>query len=70
MSERPKGPASYFPSIEVTYGRSIAEWHELMRATGLTKHSDLVGWLKAQHRVGHGHATALTADLLGHGRDR
>jgi hypothetical protein len=70
MSDRPKGPASYFPSIEAKYGRSIAEWQQLMRATGLTKHSELVGWLKAEHGIGHGHATALTADLLAQGSAR
>jgi hypothetical protein len=61
---RPKGPASYFPSIEVKYGKTIDEWLALMRATGITKHSELVGWLKAEHGMGHGHANALTAHLL------
>ncbi|WCB91598.1 hypothetical protein DSM104299_00271 [Baekduia alba] len=58
-----KGPASYFPSIEARYGRSIAEWQGLLRATGLTKHMELVAWLKQEHGMGHGHANALVADL-------
>jgi hypothetical protein len=29
--QRIKGPASYFPSIEKTYGRPIGEWLQLVR---------------------------------------
>jgi hypothetical protein len=35
-----------------------------MRGSGLTTHKDLVTWLKTEHGLGHGHATALTAALL------
>jgi len=38
MSERVKGPASYFPSIEAKYGRPIAEWKALTRAAPAKKH--------------------------------
>jgi hypothetical protein len=62
--EKVKGPASYFPSIERTYGKSIAEWKALIRGTGLTKHMELVSWLKTEHSVGHGHANALVAHTL------
>jgi hypothetical protein len=59
-----KGPASYFPSIEATYGRPIAEWKELIRSQGAKKHMELVNWLKQEHGMGHGHANALVADTL------
>ena len=62
MATKVKGPAAYFPSIEKKYGRSIEEWQELMAATGITKHMELVEWLKREHGLGHGHANALTAD--------
>jgi hypothetical protein len=58
------GPASYFPSIEKTYGRPIAEWKTLIRASSLVKHGELVNWLKSEHEIGHGHASALVADTL------
>ncbi|MGC0415937.1 DUF4287 domain-containing protein [Embleya sp. AB8] len=64
MTEPVKGPASYFPSIEAKYGRPIAEWLELIRASPLTKHSELVGRLKSEHGLGHGHANALVAHTL------
>ncbi|MEU5973200.1 DUF4287 domain-containing protein [Streptomyces sp. NPDC047315] len=60
----PKGPASYFPSIEKKYGRPVEEWLELIRASPLTKHSELVAWLKTDHTLGHGHANALVAYVL------
>ncbi|MEV8070567.1 DUF4287 domain-containing protein [Streptomyces sp. NPDC085995] len=60
----PKGPASYFPSIEKKYGRPIEEWKTLIRTSPLTKHMELVTWLKTDHAMGHGHANALVAHTL------
>ena len=62
--EKVKGPASYFPSIEKNYGKPIAHWQELIRSSPLTRHMDLVNWLKAEHGLGHGHANALVAATL------
>ena len=67
MADIVKGPASYFPSIEKTYGRPIAEWQQLIRDSGLTKHMELVGLLKSEYGVGHGHANALVAHTLAEG---
>ena len=64
MAESVKGPASYFPSIEKTYGRPIAEWKALIRAHGPAKHMELVSMLKQDHGLGHGHANALVAHTL------
>ncbi|KEH07265.1 hypothetical protein GY14_28530 [Delftia tsuruhatensis] len=59
-----KGPASYFPSIEKTYGQPIAHWMDLLQQQDTRKHMELVRWLKAQHQMGHGHANALVAVFL------
>ncbi|MFF4018114.1 DUF4287 domain-containing protein [Streptomyces sp. NPDC001843] len=64
MTDTTKGPASYFPSIEKKYGRPIAEWKDLIRSSALTRHMELVNWLKAVHGLGHGHANALVAHTL------
>lgn len=56
-----KGPASYFPSIEKKYGEPIAHWLHVLEKAGPLKHMELVGHLKAEHRLGHGHANALVA---------
>ena len=63
------GPASYFPSIETRYGRPIAEWKALIRRAGFTRHMELVGWLKEEHGMGHGHANALVAHTLAEDRE-
>ena len=64
MSERVTGPAYYFPSIEKKYGHPIDHWINLIRSSGLTGHKALVDWLKAEHGIGHGHATALVGHAL------
>ena len=56
-----KGPASYFPSIEKTYGQPIAHWMHLLQQQDTRKHMELVALLKADHAMGHGHANALVA---------
>ena len=62
--EKVKGPASYFPSIEKTYGQPVAHWLGLLGALGPRKHMEMVAWLKTEHQMGHGHANALVAYYL------
>ena len=62
--EAAKGPASYFPSIEKKYGKPIDHWMRVLGQAGPLKHMELVGQLKAQHQMGHGHANALVAWFL------
>ncbi len=59
-----KGPASYFPSIEKTYGKPIDHWFEVVENAGPLKHLELVNVLKAEHLMGHGHANAIVAYVL------
>ena len=59
-----KGPASYFPSIEKKYGQPISHWMQVLKQAGPLKHMELVGYLKAEHQLGHGHANALVASFL------
>jgi hypothetical protein len=61
-----KGPASYFPSIEHTYGEPISHWMTIIAnaATGTRKHMELVAHLKTDHGLGHGHANALVGHWL------
>lgn len=62
--DKVKGPASYFPSIEKTYGRPIAEWQAMVRGAYPARHMDLVALLKSEHGMGHGHANAIVAHTL------
>jgi len=62
-----KGPASYFPSIEKTYGKPMQDWLDIA-ADGLVEgrpHMEVVGVLKDQHGMGHGHANAVVAYVKG-----
>jgi hypothetical protein len=64
MAETVKGPASYFPSIERTYGQPIDHWLGMVAEKGDVKHMEIVTWLKAEHGLGHGHANAIVAHVL------
>jgi hypothetical protein len=66
--DKPKGPASYFPSIETKYGHPIAHWMQVLASAGPLKHMELVALLKIQHGMGHGHANALVAWHLAQAR--
>jgi hypothetical protein len=59
-----KGPASYFPSIEKTYGQPVEHWQAIVRAALPARHMELVKLLKQQHGLGHGHANAIVAHML------
>ena len=60
-TEKVKGPASYFPSIEKTYGKPISYWLALIDTMKARKHMEMVSMLKSDHGMGHGHANALVA---------
>ena len=66
----PKTPAeirqSYYDTIERSSGTSISAWLERIRAQGFSRSGEIVNWLKAEHGLGHGHASLLAGDALGH----
>ncbi len=51
--------ANQVANIEKTTGRTIAEWIEIVRASGLEKHGQAVAMLKAEHGMGHGNANLV-----------
>ncbi|RKR73987.1 DUF4287 domain-containing protein [Frondihabitans australicus] len=59
MTEKVTGPASYFPSIEKKYGQPMQHWFDLVEAAPVSKHMEIVSWLKTEHGLGHGHANAI-----------
>ena len=58
---KPTGPASYFPSIEKTYGQPIAYWLAILADMPGKTHMEMVNALKTTYQMGHGHANALVA---------
>ena len=67
--QKPRGPASYFPSIEKTYGQPIEHWLGIVRGQSGMKHMDIVRLLKTEHGLGHGHANAIVAYALAEPRE-
>jgi len=58
------GLRSQIRNIEAAYGRSIDEWSALIRASGLTRHGQVVGMLKAEHGLPHGAANRVALVAL------
>jgi hypothetical protein len=61
MNDAPKGPASYFPSIEAKYGQPIDHWMTVLVGVADQPHMAQVAHLKDEHGLGRGHANALVA---------
>lgn len=61
MTEKVKGPQSYFPSIEAKYGHPVQHWFDLLAKHTSKTHMEMVAVLKSEHAMGHGHANALVA---------
>ncbi len=65
---------AYLDNIQAKTGNSPADWKRLAEAKGFAtkgrmrtgvKAMQIVGWLKAEHGLGHGHAMAIVALLKG-----
>ena len=61
MSEKVRGPQSYFPSIEAKYGQPVEHWFGVLESQRHKTHMQMVTVLKSEHGIGHGHANALVA---------
>ncbi len=63
VTEKIKGPASYFPSIEEKYGKPMNYWFDQLNGVRTKTHMEQVAFLKTEHEMGHGHANAIVAYL-------
>jgi predicted transport protein len=59
MSSVDEQIANQIANIERSTGRSLPEWIEIVRASGLEKHGQQVAMLKADHGMGHGNANLI-----------
>ena len=59
MSSVEEQVANQVANIERSTGRSLTDWIEIVRASGLEKHGEQVAMLKADHGLGHGNANIL-----------
>ncbi|MBF6595258.1 MAG: DUF4287 domain-containing protein [Thermaceae bacterium] len=55
---------SYLENIRAKTGKTPADFAQLAAQKGLTKHGEIVSWLKTEFGLGHGHANAIVGVLL------
>ena len=55
---------AYLDTVKAKTGKTPADFAKLAEVKGLTKHGELVAWLKTEFELGHGHANAIVAALL------
>ncbi len=54
---------AYLDSIKAKTGKTPADFQVIATEKGLTKHGEIIAWLKADFGLGHGHANAIAAVL-------
>lgn len=59
MSDPEAALASQLRNIEQSTGRDLGQWAEVVAATGLAKHGQIVAFLKSEHGLSHGNANTL-----------
>ena len=45
-------------------GKSLGEWQALIRTAALTKHGEVMKFLKGEHGVSHGYANQIALEAL------
>ena len=55
---------AYLDTVYSKTGKTVAGFALLAQQQGLTKHGELIAWLKNDFALGHGHANAVVAVLL------
>jgi hypothetical protein len=55
---------AYLDNVKAKTGKTPEDFAKLASAKGLVKHGEIVKWLKGEHALGHGHATAIAGVVL------
>ncbi|HLY14187.1 MAG TPA: DUF5655 domain-containing protein [Candidatus Limnocylindrales bacterium] len=64
MTTVEEGLQAQVRNIEATYGRSIGDWVELIRASGKRRHGEIVSMLKIDYGLSHGSANRVALVAL------
>ena len=67
MATVEEGLQALIRNIEAQYGKSIDEWMALVKASGKTKHSEIISMLKTDYGMTHGSANRIA--LIARGAD-
>ena len=60
MATAEDGIAAQIRNIEARYGRPMSDWFDVIAASGLTKHTEVVALLKSEHGLAHGAAHRIS----------
>ncbi len=60
---------AYLDNIQAKTGKSVNDFRALADEKGLVKHAAIMEWLKTEFGLGHGHATAMTHQILQRAED-
>lgn len=60
---------SYLDNIKAKTGKTAEDFRLMAVEKGLVKNGEIVGWLKSDYGLGHGHASAIAHVILAHGQD-
>jgi hypothetical protein len=55
---------AYLDNVQAKTGKTPEDFKRLANEKNLTKHGEIVNWLKTDFALGHGHANAIAAVLL------
>jgi hypothetical protein len=55
---------AYIDNIKAKTGKAPEDFIKLAAQNSLTKHGEIVSWLKSKFALGHGHATAMAGVVL------
>jgi hypothetical protein len=58
---------AYLDNVKAKTGKMPEDFAKLAAQKGLTKHGDIVKWLKSDFALGHGHATAIAGVVMSRG---
>jgi hypothetical protein len=64
MASVAEATATMVKNIEAATGQKITEWIRRARASGFTKHGEILKWLKEKHGIGHGYANHIAKAAL------
>ena len=60
----PEIKAAMIAGLREKTGKSLEEWHAILKANGLTKHKESVTLLKTDYGVTHGFANMIALQFL------
>lgn len=55
---------AYLDTVKAKTGKTPDDFARLAADKGLTRHGEVIAWLKAEFELGHGHANAIASVLL------